>query len=206
MKVLALVVRFARLEIALYRCLLRWVLRRPVAPAGSTPYGYVGAVSLLLWAFITGSAVELVVLHVVIPWETVRLVVDVLSLWGLVWMLGYAASLYIHPHVVGPPGLRVRQGHDIDLLVPWDAVAGVTARERHRDRSAALQVDRDDRGAVLSVVMDSRTNVEVTLSRPLTFLVEGADGAVTEVRLIADDPRALVAQLREQAADRAPRS
>ena len=41
----------------------------------------------------------------------------------------------------------------------------------HRDRSRALQVDREEQGNVLKVVIASRTNVNITLRRGLVSLV-----------------------------------
>ena len=142
--VLSLARRGVAFELALYRSLLRWVSRRPDVEPGGVGFGYVGAVALLLWVFIGVSAVELVVVHVLLPWDTVRLVADVVGIWGLVWMLGLAASYSVYPHVVADSGLRVRQGHGIDLTVPWDAIATIGVRERSRDTSKSIQVDRDD--------------------------------------------------------------
>ena len=151
-------------------------------------FSYVGAVALLLWVFIGVSAVELVVVHLLLPWETIRLVADVIGIWGLLWMFGLAASYSVHPHVVTPSGLRVRQGHGIDITVPWDAVATVGVRERSRDTSKALQVDRSEQAVVLNVVMGSRTDVDVRLRRPLLVPVRGGEESVTEIRLYADEP------------------
>ena len=197
---LALVRRAVAFELSLYRSLLRWVTRRPDVPPGGVGFSYVGAVAVLLWAFIVVSAIELVVLHVLLPWEGVRLAADVLGIWGLIWMLGLAASYYVHPHVVGGSGLRVRLGNRTDLTVPWDVVASIGVRERSRDTSKAVQLDRGERGVVLNLVMGSRTDVDVRLSRPHVVPLRGVDEAVTEIRLYADDARGLVRQAREHLA------
>ena len=198
--VVSLARRAIAFEIALYRSLFRWVTRRPDVPPGGVGFGYIGAVAVLLWAFIGVSAVELVVVHVLLPWETVRLVADVIGIWGLIWMLGLAASYSVHPHAVTESGLRIRQGHGIDITVPLDAVATVGVRERSRDTSKALQVDRSENAVVLNVVLGSRTDVDVRLRRPLLVPVRGGEESVTEIRLYADDPRGLVAAAREHLA------
>ena len=131
-----------RFEVNLYKSLFRFVTRRPDVPAGSTGVRYVGAVSVLLWAFVIGSAVELVVLHVILPWEKVRLVADIVGIWGLMWMLGFTASHYVYPHLVGADGLRLRSGHHVAVDVPWDAVAGASTRERSVDGSKSLMYAR----------------------------------------------------------------
>ncbi len=152
-----------RFEVNLYKSLFRFVTRRPDVPAGATGVRYVGAISVLLWAFVIGSAVELVALHVILPWETVRLAADILGIWGLMWMLGFTASHYVYPHLLGADGLRLRSGHHVAVDVPWDAVAGASTRERSVDGNRSL-IHQD---GVLLVPMGSRTNVEVRLARPL---------------------------------------
>lgn len=201
MKTVISLIRFAvAFELALYRSLFRWVTRRPDVPPGAEPFAYFGAVAALLWAFIGVSAVELVVLHVLLPWETVRLVADILGVWGLLWMLGLAASFKVYPHLVTDSGLRVRNGHTTNIVVPWDAVASVGARERGRERSRALQLDRDENSTVLNVVTTSRTNVDVKLSQPLVVPLPKGEETVTEIRLFADDSRELVSRARKHLA------
>jgi hypothetical protein len=147
-----------------------------------------------------GQPVELVAVHFLLPWERVRLVVDILSLWGLMWMVGYAATLRVYPHLVSESGLRIRRGTSTDIVVPLDAIASVAVRERIRDKSRAIQVDRDEQGTVLHVVMANRTNVDVVLSRPLA-LPSAPDGElIAAVRLYTDDPRGLVAEVHERLA------
>jgi len=146
--VIALVRRAVAFELALYRSLFRWVTRRPDVPSDAVAFAYVGAVAVLLWAFIYVSAIELLVLHLLLPWETVRIIADILSVWGLGWMLGMRASFRVYPHVVSDSGLRVRRGVSTDLTVPWDVVATIGVRARSREKSRALQLDRDEQGTI----------------------------------------------------------
>jgi hypothetical protein len=150
----------------------------------------------VLWTFVVLSAIELVALHLLLPWEPVRIVVDVVSAWGLVWMLSFTASFSVRPHLAGDSGLRVRNGAGTDIAVPWDAVATVAVRSRSRDRSRAVQLDRDGPETVLNVVVGSQTNVEVTLRRPLAVPLPHGTESVTGLRLFADDARGLVERAR----------
>ena len=153
-----------RFEVNLYKSLFRFLTRRPDVPAGAAAVSYVGAISVLLWAFVIGSAIELVVLHVILPWETVRLAADILGIWGLMWMLGFTASHYVYPHVISDDRLLLRSGHHVAVDVPWEAVASVSTRERSVEGNKSL-IHHD---GVLLVPMGSRTNVEVRLERPAT--------------------------------------
>jgi len=198
--VLALTRRAIAFEIAQYRSLFRWVSGRPDVPTGAVPFAYIGAISALLWVFVVVSAIELVALHLLIPWETIRLLADILSLWGLIWMFGFMAGFKVHPHLVTDAGLRIRTGSGHDIAVPWDAVEAVTLRERTLDKSRTLHVDRDEQGATLSVAVGSRTNVDVTLGRPLLVPLRTGPESVTAVRFYVDDARGLVGQVRQQRA------
>lgn len=199
---IALVRRAVTFELALYRSLFRWITRRPDIPTDAEAFAYVGAIAALLWGFIFVSAIELVVLHLLLPWEAVRIVADILSLWGLMWMLGLMASFKVYPHLVGDSGIEVRHGAATDITIPWDAIATVAVRERDREKSRALQLDRNEQGTELNVVIMSRTNVDLTFCRPVVVVVRQRQESITELRLYADDARGLVLQVNERLASR----
>ncbi|MFD2093620.1 hypothetical protein [Blastococcus deserti] len=188
--------RLAVAEFRQYGALRRWLLRRPDIPAGATGFSYVGIVLPVLWAFIVVSALEVVIVHIVVPWPTVRLVLDVLGVWGVLWMLGLTASLTVTPHLLDDEGLRIRNGVMTDVPVPWEAVTAVAVRQRARERSRAVQVDRDGDGVVLNVVAGGQTNVDITLRHPLEVELSSGSERITAIRLHADDPRGLVAAAR----------
>ncbi|MEO5853662.1 MAG: hypothetical protein ABIQ15_14225 [Nocardioides sp.] len=161
---------------------------------GATAVPYVGAISLFLWVLVFASAVELVALHLVLPWESVRLMADVLGIWGLLWLLGFTASNYVYPHLLTEKMVVLRSGHSVEITVPLDAVVGASTRERSHKRSRTLRVQ----GGVLSVVVASRTNVDLRLSCPLSVPVGRSTVEVTEIRFFADEPRALVRQVTQR--------
>lgn len=189
-----LVVLVVRLELQMYGGLLRLVSRRPDVPAGTTPVRYVGAVAALLWGITIVSAVELVVLHLILPWPVVRLIADVVGVWGVLFCLGMTACHYVYPHLLDDTGLRLRTARRRPaVVVPWDRVAAATVAEKGRESSRSLQVE----DGVLHVVVGSRTSVTLRLTGPLPVQVRDASYDVTEVRFFADDPRAVVARVRQ---------
>jgi hypothetical protein len=191
----SLIHRAVRAQLALAQSLFRWVARRPDVPSGTVGFAYVGAVSLLLYVLIGVSSIELVGLHVLLPWKTARIVADVLSLGGLAWMLGLTASYHVHPHLVTVSGLSVRHGAHISLTIPLDSIDTVAIRERSHDSSRTLRLDRDEQGNVLNLVVGSRTNVELTLRRQVIVPVGKGPEPITTLRLYADDARALVSHV-----------
>ena len=107
---------------------------------------------------------------------------------GARWALAMEWRMY-----VGVWRLLARR-HDVPpgaTAVPY--VGGVAVRERSTGSSRSPTVTEEQGRPVLHVAIASRTNVDVRLSRPLPVLVHRATHQVREVRLFADDPRALAA-------------
>ena len=53
----------------------------------------------------------------------------ILSIWGLVYMLGLLFGMLVRPHAVGPDGIRARYGSEVDIPVRWGDVQSVTRRK-----------------------------------------------------------------------------
>lgn len=107
------------LEVWGYLSILRCVCRRPRVPAGAAAFTYHQPVMPLLIVFIVVSALELVVVDVLVRrWPSVRVAMLALGIWGLVWMFGLLFGFLTRPHAVGSDGIRVRSGAEIDIPLP----------------------------------------------------------------------------------------
>jgi hypothetical protein len=190
--------RLVTAELRLYRTVGPWLLRRTDAPAGATPFSYAVVLRPVLWTFIGVSAVEVVAFHLLIPWPGVRLALDILGVWGLFWMVSLTASLSTRPHLLTDDGLRIRYGVGPEVTVPWEFVRSATERRRSREKSRAVQLDRDPAGSVLNVVVSSQTTVDLALCRPLDVDLPAGRESVVAIRLHADDARGLVRAVRER--------
>jgi hypothetical protein len=182
-------------ELRLWEALFRWTFRRPhrVEP-GTVPFSYSGAVAMLFGVFIGLSAVEIPILHLLLPWPKARAISVMAGAYGLFWMIGLLATLRTHPHLVGPSGLRIRNSTTVDVAVGWADVQAVRVRRRSLPPGGQTQVEKNGNERVLSLGVGSQTSVDVVLSRPLTVAVKKTGGApVTQIRFHADDPEGLVA-------------
>lgn len=204
MSVLGLAKAAVRLEWNIYVSLARWAFRRPAVPAGGTALGYARMVTPVLALWIFGSAAETVAIHFIVPWEIPRLVLDVLGIWGFLWMLGMLASYRVHPHLTSDAGLRVRLGKRADVLVPWDLVASANVVDR--DLPSTIRtfqpLDSDD-GMDLQIGVSGRANVHVRLREPLAVDVPGGTVHARALTFLADDPRGLAGVVAGRAAARA---
>jgi hypothetical protein len=75
--------RAGTFEAALWRSLVRWTLRGPLAvqPADEA-FGYAGAVAPLFGVFVGLSAVEIPILHLILPWPTARVISLIIGGYG----------------------------------------------------------------------------------------------------------------------------
>ncbi len=191
-------------ELGIWRSLLRWLSRRTDVTPGAEAFTYHRMATPVIWLWIFGSAVEVVVVDALLPWHTARIVAGAVGLWGLAWMVGMLAALKPYPHLVDDLGVRVRNGFGVDLRVPWTAIASVAVQDHDLPSSIrSVQVERAEQGDVLAVGVSGRTNVLVRLHQPTLLRTSRDEHVVTAVRLWADDHRSLVARLR--AAVAAPR-
>lgn len=194
-----LVWRLVVFELRLYWSLLRWVARRPSrGGTDAEPTTYARSVTPVMWLWIFASAMEVPLIHVLVPWESVRLPLLGVGVWGLLWMVGLLASLWVYPHLSEPNGLRVRYGASTDISVPWSRIAAVTTERRDLDSSVrTLQPVETERGTVLRVAVSGQVNVHLTFDEPVTLethsLTAGRRTAeYVGLSLFADEPRELV--------------
>ncbi len=181
------------MEVWGYLSIARYVLRRPRVPRGAQPFTYHQPVIAILIAFIGISAVELVVVDLVVRrWESVRITLLVLGVWGLVWMFGMLFGFLTRPHSVGPDGLRLRAGVEIDIALRWDEVASVH-RHKRISQTRQPQITLDEHGArTLHLHIQDQSNVRVSLQQPVTVRVPRGPVTVSSIEVYADEPDALV--------------
>ena len=192
-------------ELSLYRSLVRWLARRPDVPSGATPIGYSRLVAPMLWLWIFGSTVEVVVVEVVLrhldqPWaDAARVPLLVLGIWGVVWMLGMLASYRVRPHLRTDTGLHVRSGARTWLVLPLEAVEATRPVEHELPGVIrSLHVD----GALALVGVGSRTNLEMMLTRPTTVSTSKGEVTVSRVGIWVDEPREVAAQIKPRLSTR----
>ncbi|MBW1639840.1 hypothetical protein G3H63_12275 [Microbacterium resistens] len=193
--------RILRMEGRVYTSIARAVARRPDVERGGVGIGYHRPLMTVLMIFIILSAVEIPVIDLIVhPWPAVRIPLLILGIWGLTWMIGLLCAMLVRPHAVGPCGVRVRNGLEIDVPVPWDDIASVAIARRvvHPDaagtkppRISAREGDRA--GLVYAERIQDETNIEIELERPVGITLPGrGPQEVTLVWLWADDPRAFL--------------
>ncbi|KZO60527.1 hypothetical protein M3E00_03590 [Dietzia cinnamea] len=187
--------------------LARWVTLRPDVPAGAVPIGYARGTLGKPIALSVAATIELVAVHLLVPWPVVRLVLDLLGIYGLLMVLGWLAGRIVRPHILGGGVLTLRSGPHVCARIPLDAVADVRQERRLSPTNAEITGD-DDCGGALVLPGPDGTNLSLTLSQSVAASVPDFGWRaptlreVSVVRLQVDDPEAAVRAVRLEA--RAP--
>lgn len=198
-RVIALVRHVLVFELHIYLSLLRWAARRPSVPEGQVPVGYARLATPVIWLWIFGSALELPLVHVLVPWHGLRIALLAVGLWGLLWMIGMLAGLRCYPHLLGDHAIRVRNGPMHDIAVPWSAVSSVSVEDRDLPSTVwALQPLPEADGTRLNVGVSGRVNLHLGLTGATAVSTRKGTLEVTAVSLWVDDPREVAAEVRRR--------
>lgn len=184
------------MEVHSYRSIYRWVFRRPRVPEGAVPFSYHQPVLPILIVLLVVSATELVVVDLIVHrWAWIRIPLLVLGIWGLVWMVGLLCGMLCRPHAVGPDGIRVRSGAEIDLAVPWADVRAVSKTTRTRkDKEPKVTVEGGVRTLHLRIAEETR--IDIALERPIEYRLPHGRETVERIALYAEDPRGFMDEVR----------
>ena len=129
-------------------------------------------------------------------WTYVRVPLLILSIWGLVYMLGLLFGMLVRPHAVGTDGIRARYGSEIDIPIAWDDIRSVARRKNvNQEKQPKVTVGADGQ-ATLHLRILNETNIEVELERPTPLRLPHGTETVSRVNLYADDPAAFLNEAR----------
>ena len=172
--------------------LIRGLFRRPDIPPGATAFTHHRALAPVRWTLVGLLVVEVVVVHLLVPAGALRLVLLLVGLYGLIWLTGFLlGSGPVRPHLVDGRRVVLRRGLTIDVVVPLDAIARVSAVRHNRTGAATVQVD--DR--TLSLVDNGGTCIEITLGAPLLVTLPRRTVEIDTVRAWVDEPRVMAMEI-----------
>jgi hypothetical protein len=153
-------------------------------------FGYSKGTVALPLAFMVAGLIEAVTIHLLVPWQWLRVTLLVATVASLVAVVGWLAGRAVHPHLVTETELVLRSGSAVVATVDL-AEIGATRLIRRFDRTDAEV--RDSRlylpgpdGTVFDI--DFRRGVPITFRRDEPTVITG-------VSLHLDDPRAMLDRL-----------
>ena len=193
--------RMMAAEARTFASLGRWIARRPDVPAGAVAIGYSRGTLGIPIALSIAAGIELVAVHLLIPWPTVRLILDLVGIYALLMILGLLAGRIVRPHLIVGAELVLRSGPHVCARVPLSDVTEVRRDRRLSPTSAAIETDGDR--DILALPGPDGTSLTVVLARPVEAAVPGLPWGrpelreVSEVRLHVDDDDLATRLLRE---------
>ena len=185
-------VRFTSAESRIMRLALWGWRRGQDIPAGAEGFSYHRFLLPMIYVFLALQAIELAVMHfLLMQWNaTVAWIWFALGVAGGLWIVGLAQGFRIHPVLLTEQGLRVRSGVIVDLLVPYNAIAGVVPS------FGAEQVKAAD---TLNHAVLSWPNAMLELDRDLTVRpLIGAEQQVRRIALRIDESAAFLGALEDR--------
>ena len=176
----------------LYYALASWG-RRAFAPPDALPFSYhvQSSLAAIFGVLTLAAAGELVAVHFLLRTVSPRAAwtLTIVSLLGVVWLVGFLRAAILRPILLTPTHLLVRMGLQWRLDIPLDAIARV---EVGRVAQGATR-DPD----VLRAVRFGQPNVTLVLGTPLVAHgTHGRSRAVSRVLLTLDDREAFARALR----------
>ncbi|HWI32088.1 MAG TPA: hypothetical protein VNT50_11395 [Microbacterium sp.] len=184
-----------KMEEAVWVSLYRFIFRRPRVPAGATAIPYHAPVVTIMIVFIALSAVEIPIIDLIAhPWPWVRYPLLIAGIWGVTWMVGLLFGFLTRPHAVGPEGIRVRSGAEIDIDLPWSVVDRVIRSREVVEKAPKIQ--DGEHGRTLALRMQNETNLLVVLERPVEVSLPTGAETIDAVRFWADDSDAFMSAVR----------
>ncbi|MEU9780485.1 hypothetical protein AB0H92_05810 [Streptomyces phaeochromogenes] len=182
-------------EVRLLASIARWVARRPHGIGRGRAFSYGRGQGAMMFGFGFVSVLESVCMAVLLRnHPAVHRVVFALDVYTLLLIVGMHAASVTRPHVLDDTGdeedafLRIRRAAHVDVRVPLAAISSV------RRELVTTHEKRDGR---LDLAIGAQTTITLELSSPVrqfTFLGRPKD--VTVIRLHADEPEALVREIR----------
>ncbi|MER7180109.1 hypothetical protein ABT404_11610 [Streptomyces hyaluromycini] len=175
-----------RHELRLLASLVLWAARR--TRGTGVRFGYARGQGAMMFGLAFVCVIETVGMAVLLRnWPAVHLVVLVLDVYTVLFVIGLHAASVVHPHLLTPDALHVRNGVRLDLRIPLDAIRTVRRETRYLHEKTAGELD---------VPIGSQTSVTLELAEPVAhFGLLGRRQEVRVVRFHADDATDLVRQL-----------
>lgn len=201
-----LVTRALVMELRVYESIWRFAARRPKIPPGARGFRYHRPVLTILIVFMVLSALEIPILDALVhQWLPVRIGFLILGIWGLTWIIGLLLAYLTRPHTVGPEGIQVREGMELEISVPWEDLASIrlhpTSVDPNDPKNKPKRVFEEDGERVCAIRIGHETNLEITFERPTLVRLpglppKGGEHKVSRLRFWADDPAGVLEECR----------
>lgn len=106
---------------------LRQLFRRKITSRPDESFGYYKQLRTIVFSVVALVLVEIIVVHLAVPSDTWRLVLAILSIYGLLILVGFYLAMRDNPHTLLEQGILLRHGHRFACFIPWTVISQVTS-------------------------------------------------------------------------------
>lgn len=146
---------------------------------------YQDGIGALVFVMLLSSAVEVVLVDLLLSVLWMRLLALTLGLLALLCLLSFVVALRAYPHRVSAGALTIQYGACFELSIPLELVGTVTERKAMISQKRTAEV----RDGVLTVPVMGVTNLVVTLDSPIgVHLRKTGVAEVREIQVFAVEP------------------
>jgi hypothetical protein len=187
--------RFARSEFGAYRSVWMWI-RGKTDPDRGLVFTASAGVLTIPAAFGAATLIEVVVLHLVLPWFWLKIVLAAISLWSLVLLAAFVANDVVHPHYLSEGVLVLRRSGKVVVKVPVSHISRVVSIRRYSRTQPEIE------GSSLHLPNHEGTNIELALNQRSDAAVPAflekwrSSGSITTIFLYVDEPSKLADAIR----------
>jgi hypothetical protein len=190
--------RAIALEVGLIAAIAHIATRRPPrVPSGAHAFASRKGTLSIPVAFAVATVMEMVVLHLVVPWPALANALSLISVYALLLMFGVIAIRWDRPHYATATTLVLRNGAHTVATISLDDIEAVTVRSDGSATSPTVD------GALARLATLNGCSISVKLRTPqsvkLTAGLRADEHAVTEIRLAVDDAHAIASLLAKRA-------
>lgn len=173
-------------------------------PEGALAFGYTKGTFTLPTVLIVVSLIEVVIMHVLVPWAWLQIVLVLVTIWGVLFVLGIFATRVVRPHFVSEGVLHLRWGLQSVLDTPLTNISSMARYENHVHTQPHVDEDR------VILTQFTSTNVLIRFAEPVVADPPVAKKKLapgfraSEVLLYTDDPDGFVRAVERLAGSVAP--
>ncbi|MGF7125056.1 hypothetical protein [Rhodococcus sp. AG1013] len=161
---------------------------------GVSTFGYTAGTLGIPVAFLVATGVEATAVHLLVPWQWLRVALLVLTVASVAAAAGWLATRAVHPHLVTAQKLILRSGRATILSVDRGRIARALPSRRFQHTSPGIHHGRLYLPGPDGTVVDIDFDVPVPVDK-LTATTQLESSLVTGVSLYVDAPRDLCARL-----------
>ncbi|WP_150460875.1 hypothetical protein [Nesterenkonia ebinurensis] len=182
------VARYLRQDFMLLRAIGMLITRRRDVAAGEQLLRYSSPLVYMLSAIAVVDGAVAIALHMLLPPGWIRTLILVLGVLGLIWLVGFIASLIVYPHTISDSRLRLRFSVFHDIAIP---VENIRSAQKFRDDPGSTNSAACVDGKLIMVVA-ARVNIKLEMDEipELAALNHKLAGqSVSEILFYTDDEK-----------------